>query len=785
MRKSRTKFMRHTGIFSIRFIHVVLLSWFFFAISSHAQTLEQIAALKAAAGSSGESTTSSSQLQRVLPNITSPQNALPPVSPRSDIGADDLAMRQAPVQQIQKPKIEQPNQFQRFVQAATGKLLPLFGLNLFENPQAYVVDTAAPAPDEYLLGPGDEVRVQIWGAVDFVGKHMLDRNGQINLPKVGNISLAGVRVKDLESTLKKHVAATYSNFTLNASLGRLRGITVYVVGHAKMPGTYNLSSPSTLINAVFASGGPSVNGSMRKIELKRANQVVTTLDLYDFIANGDKSKDAALQPGDVIGIAPAGPRIALTGATDHGAIYEIKAGTTVKDILTLGGGLPSLSRPQIAQLERLNAVNENNPRLVQQIKLDNLGQATSLMDGDVLTLLQLNEAFQNDVTLRGNVAMPLRYAHKPGMRIADLIPEPNALVQPDYYKKKNILVQFNKVDTTTDDRVLNEVKNLLEEINWEYAVVERLNLKEIRTDLLPFNLARALRDKNPKDNLELQPGDMVTIFGIKDVPVPIEKRNRYINVAGEVKVPGIYQVGPDETLPQVIERAGGLTKQAYAFGSIFSRESSRKQQQVNLTQALRLAEADLANQSSTMAQNTTASEGTLLQVQLTTQKNLLERMKRLKASGRVALEMDPIKPVFPSLSLEDGDVLMVPNRPDFVAVFGAVQTETSFIWRKNLTVADYLDKSGVNRYADLESAMIIRADGTVLVNDAARSFIGWGNRGFMSNTLNPGDSVFVPEQIDRRNSYTAFIQGAKDWTQLFYQFGLGAAAVKTLRSSTP
>ena len=237
------------------------------------------------------------------------------------------------VKEVRTPRPQTPSQFQRFVQGSTGTMLSHFGSTLFDNPQAYAIDAAAPAPSEYVLGPGDQVRIQIWGSTDYSGSQTLDRNGQISLPKIGTIQLNGVQVKDLEATLRRSVATVFTNVTVNASLGKLRGITVYVVGQARQPGTYNLSSLSTLVNAVFASGGPGVNGSMRAIELKRGGKTVTTLDLYDFIAQGDKSKDASLQPGDVIMIPPAGPRVAVTGATDHDAIYELKTSTTLQDVL--------------------------------------------------------------------------------------------------------------------------------------------------------------------------------------------------------------------------------------------------------------------------------------------------------------------------------------------------------------------------------------------------------------------------------------------------------------------
>ena len=145
-----------------------------------------------------------------------------------------------------------PSQFQRFVQESTGRLLPMYGRDLFDAPQAYAADSAAPAPDNYLLGPGDEVRLQVWGPVDFNTSLKIDRNGQVNIPKVGVVTLAGVAVRDLEKTLQSHLGKVFTNFQANATLGRLRGIQVYVVGQAQQPGTFHLSSLSTLVNALFA-----------------------------------------------------------------------------------------------------------------------------------------------------------------------------------------------------------------------------------------------------------------------------------------------------------------------------------------------------------------------------------------------------------------------------------------------------------------------------------------------------------------------------------------------------
>jgi hypothetical protein len=331
--------------------------------------------------------------------------------------------------------------------------------------------------------------------------------------------------------------------------------------------------------------------------------------------------------------------------------------------------------------------------------------------------------------------------------------------------------------------VVNDVKTQLTEINWDYASIERLDPKAVKTILIPFNLGKAIKDKDPAHNIELMPGDVVTIFGVDDIPVPLEKRTQFVRLGGEVKVPGIYQLSPGETLPQLLQRAGGLSRDAYLYGTVFSRESTRVQQQDNLNQAVRRMEAQITAEAATSLQNVYDPEKAgNVQAQLAGQRMMLERLRGLKASGRIALEMDVNRPELPPLALQDGDSITVPSKPSFVAVFGAVQAENSFIHRDTATVGDYIDKAGPTREADLQAAMLIRSDGTVLANRAQRSWIGLGNTGFMGTRLQPGDSIFIPEVLDRRTAYTQFIQGAKDWTAILYQFGIGAAAFKTLRN---
>jgi len=334
------------------------------------------------------------------------------------------------------------NQFRSFVQETTGQTLPLYGYNLFGN-NSFPAVGDVPVPANYMIGPGDEINLRIWGTIDLALNLTVDRHGQITVPRAGPLTVAGIRSDQLEARLKNHIARVFKNFELNATLGRLRSIQVFVVGQARKPGVFTVSSMSTLISALFVSGGPAATGSMRQIRLVRGGKTESTLDLYKFIHSGDTSADVRLLPGDVIVIPPAGPRVALLGALDNPAIYELtQKEEPLSAVLAFSGGLQILTTPNKALIERINLVPGQASRLVEDRPLNAVGLASSVRDGDVITLFKISPEFGNAVTLRGNVAAPLRYSYRPGMRVSDLIPDVSALIQADYYNRKNILVQY-------------------------------------------------------------------------------------------------------------------------------------------------------------------------------------------------------------------------------------------------------------------------------------------------------------------------------------------------------
>jgi protein involved in polysaccharide export with SLBB domain len=285
------------------------------------------------------------------------------------------------------------SEFQKFIADNTGKVLPIFGAEFFANaPSTFAPILNSPVPSDYPLGPGDELMIRGWGTIDIDYRATIDRNGTINIPTVGSVVLAGVKAGDAENVVRAAIARLYKGVTVSVNFGQLRAITVYVVGQASRPGTYTVSSLSTLVTALFASGGPNANGSMRRVQVKRGGKVAAELDLYAFIGKGDKSGDIKLLDGDTIYIPPAGGFTALVGKVNSPAIYELKNGSdTIESLLDVAGGLPVVADPRRAFLERIDP-STNHPRTVEQFALEGQSLKRALKNGDVLNVTSISRS---------------------------------------------------------------------------------------------------------------------------------------------------------------------------------------------------------------------------------------------------------------------------------------------------------------------------------------------------------------------------------------------------------
>lgn len=678
------------------------------------------------------------------------------------------------------------SEFQKFLFENTGKNLPIFGSEFFANtPSTFAPILNSPVPADYLLGPGDELLIRAWGSIDIDFRATIDRNGTVTIPTVGAVVLGGVKAGEAEDVVRGAIGRLYKGVTLSVNFGQLRAITVYVVGQASRPGTYTVSSLSTLVTALFASGGPNANGSMRRVQVKRAGKVVAELDLYAFIAKGDKSADIKLQDGDAIYIPAAGGYVALTGKVNSPAIYELRtAKDTVESVLDFAGGLPIVADPRRAFLERVDPT-KSQPRSVEQFALSGEGLKKPLKNGDVLNITSITPDFSNAVVLRGNVDQPVRAPFKSGMRISDLIPNRDFLMSRASVQRQNSTLEQS--DTANVANIASRIGSLVEEINWDYAVVERVNRNDLTVSLIPFKLGKVFEDPSSVENVQLQPGDTVTIFSQQDVLVPLDKRRVFVRVEGEVNVPGVYQMTPGENLQALLARAGGTTPNAYLFGTEFYREQVRKDQERNLDKVASRLESQLRSEQTRNTANSHAAnavDAQLAEIQrqaeLRNAQETIARFRQMKPTGRIAFGL-PTEGIssasLPALKLENGDKLVVPSKPDFVHVFGAVNAESSAIWRQSTTVDKYLKGAGVTADADLENVFIIRADGSIVGADSG----SWFSRGVGSVSAMPGDTIVVPEKLDKSTAWSRFTVGVREWTQILANFGLGAAAIKVLK----
>lgn len=677
--------------------------------------------------------------------------------------------------------------FQRFVWESTGQAIPLFGSQFFDKGGAEYAPLAnAPVAADHPLGPGDEVLIRGWGTIDIDYRANVDRNGMITIPSIGSMVLGGVRASEAETVVRNAVNRLYKGVTLNVSVGRLRSITVYVVGQAINPGTYTISSTSSLVSGLFASGGPNATGSMRHVQVRRGGKTVADFDLYAFIAKGDKSADVRLLDGDTIYIPPAVGYAALVGTVNNPAIYELKnSRETVGSLLDLAGGMPVLADPRRVFLERIDPRNAR-PRTVEEFALDAQGMRRTLKSGDLLNLTSITPDFANAVVLRGNVDHAIRAPFKPGMRVGDLIPSREMLITRDSIKRQNgTLLDKRKADGDRSATIAAEIGSLINEINWDYAVVERINRSDLSVSLLPFNLGNVFSNPSGRDNLQLQPGDTVTIFSAQDVAVPMEKRRIFVRVEGEVNVPGVYQMSGGDTVQTLVQRAGGPTANAYLFGTAFYRDQVRKEQERNLEKAAARLEAQMRNAQSKAVANAGAGIDAVTlaarrEAELASAREAIARLRQLQPSGRIAFGLDPRETSFsrlPQLKLENGDRLLIPAKVEFVHVFGAVNAESSPLWKPNGRVADYLKVVGLTPDADEDNIFILRVDGSVVSRESGNWMFG----GFGGVLVMPGDSIVVPEKFDKETGWTKFVQGTREWAQIFANFGLGAAAIKTLR----
>jgi polysaccharide biosynthesis/export protein len=467
--------------------------------------------------------------QGTTPGIfTAPTTGQPPSAPAAP-EPGEAATAPAPL----PPAREELSPIERLVAGNTldpNALLRQFGYDLFTRvPTTFAPVTDVPVGPDYVIGPGDNLNILLWGGVQEGYQVEVNRNGSVALPRLGVVQVWGLTLDQVQRLLQQRFSEFYADFRMAVTLGKLRTILVYVVGEVRQPGAYTVSSLSTVINALFASGGPTKNGSLRRIQLVRQGRQIHTLDLYDLLLQGNKSQDTTLQSGDTILVPLIGPVAGVAGNVKRPAIYELDPGTTLQRLLELAGGVTALGYLQRVQVERPVA---NERRIVVDVDLSaprpkaaptDLWK-TRIADGDLVRIFAILTALENSVQLEGHTLRPGRYELKPGMRLRD---------------------------------VLTSYTVLLPEPYLEYGEIVRYIGADLRRTVVPFNLGNLLAG-DPAQNPALHPQDIVRVFARADFVDPPQVR-----ISGLVHRPGFYLLTEGMRVGDLVFRAGNVLKFAY------------------------------------------------------------------------------------------------------------------------------------------------------------------------------------------------------------------------------
>ncbi|MDA0707406.1 MAG: SLBB domain-containing protein [Proteobacteria bacterium] len=718
-----------------------------------------------------------------------------------------------------------------------------FGYDIFEpNEASFDPPMTGPVPPDYVLGPGDTVRVQLFGNVNGIYEFAVTRDGILNLPEIGPVTVAGLPFSEFRADVNRRVQEMLIGTQVSVTMGELRTIRIFVLGDVNRPGSYVVDSLATISSALYRSGGISRVGSLRYIQLKRSGQVVARLDLYDLLLRGDTSGDSRLQPGDVIFVPAIGPQVSVAGAVNRPAIYETLGKASVSDIITMAGGLQPDAYPDGARIERIEAGEQ---RIVVSIDADSQeGRAAALKAGDLLLIPRVLPDFEDVVTLTGHVHRPGPYQWRSGMRLNDLIEsalelKPGAdtgyiLIRREDPRNRtvsvvsanlgaalanpaspaNIALQprdtahvfsmvfgrqrviepileelqlqsrfgepYGEVSISGNvkapgtfpfetgmrvDDLIRAGGGLAEQAYSLHAEVARyavVNNEYRSSEVIDIDLDAVLRGDDAA-NLVLQEHDNLRISRVPDWDALTTVR-----LEGEIKFPGDYRVRKGETLREVLERAGGLTDEAFPEGAIFLREELREREQDQIDLLAQRLEADLTSLSLEESQTTGAET-------LSMGKTLLAQLRATEAVGRLVIDLEDIahggdnRDLIGAIELREGDRLLVPKGSQAVTVIGQTQQNASHLHRPGLTQQDYIELSGgLTRRADKKLIYVVRASGAIVANNRS-SWLGRGK----GTEIRPGDTIVVPLEIDR-------IRPLELWTsvtQILYQAAIAVTAV--------
>lgn len=652
-----------------------------------------------------------------------------------------------------------------------------FGLDLFRSGGQTETPVDIATASDYILGPGDNVIVYLWGRVEKEYNLVLDREGKVVIPRVGEIVAWGLSMDQFTTRVKHRLTTVYSEFDLTVSLGKIRSIRIFITGEVNNPGAYNVPSLTSLFNAMYLAGGPNLRGSLRNIRLMRNGTCIKEIDLYQFLLNGENAADIRLQTGDLIFVPVAEHRVAIRGEVKREAWYELTGVETASDLLKLAGGGTALAYLERVMLERVSGQHEWE---VVDLDLTSTDPDSSnelcLKDGDRLTVYSIFQAHNNMVAINGLVKHPGHYELTDSTKLSDLVklgelqPYDVHLERANLFRRYSdnrveiIPVDLNAImagDSTGDiklfDRDSLHVYSIQElhrerhvyidgEVNkpGEFPLYDQMTVADViflagsytrRANKLEVEVARvdSMGDVSLMYLPMSDPNSLTTLLQ-EDDHLFIRQVSRWkidhtIEITGEVMYPGFYTLSHDEeTLYDILTRVGGFTPNAFATGLVLERESIGISLKRLRIPSLLARSQPIVRDS---AGNIILSETFDYDPSLVTR--VVLDMDRILMTG--GLEAD--------ILLQPNDRIFVPQIPSGISVMGAVGANGTFQFKRAAKVKDYVKRAGdFTRQSDKKKTQLIRANGEV-----------YSGGGTLKQEVRLGDVIVVPSKIIReRNS---------------------------------
>jgi|GEM_PF-1684340 protein involved in polysaccharide export with SLBB domain len=678
------------------------------------------------------------------------------------------------------------------VGGGTAKPVKQFGYDIFRKTvgSQFALTSSLPIGPDYRINPGDKLLVTIWGNVNDTFALIVDERGVITLPKVGVVEVAGNTLAEAKDIIYKRLANVFIvDFNIDLTIKEIGPIKVYLLGDFVKPGAYTLTAINTLYDAIFIGGGPTKDGSLRKVELVRNGWTIKTVDLYDFVLTGSKKNDITLQTGDVVRIPPIGRVVAIGGNVRRPAIYELKSKTELSDFVGLAGGVTPTSYLQRVQIERqkqnqfetaldINYADYLKVRKVKPIYLE---------DRDLISILSIDSTIRNVVYLNGNVVRPGRYELEPNMRLMDLVVKADGLSPNTYMERAQIyrltlpdmkptilaidlnqmkagdprhnpeLKEFDRVRVYAKTELEGEPKVYISgEINDNDSIsplVKNMRVSDLiyqaggvkasaylekaelaRTDnkqqivFYSLDLRKILTQKDENEDLLLKKGDYLFIRRIPDFDTNIT-----VSLAGEVEFPGKYIIYKGERLSSIIARAGGYTSNAFLDGAVFTREQVRERQEHDQQKIKKELAENRLIELAQIPYGLPTDEAVYRAKMIEQKYNAAMADLQTEVPGRVLIDLPRLSAGnSQDIILQKGDYLFIPEKRIGVIVLGNVFSPGTILYERSKSIDDYIRACGGGLDdADLGAVRILHANGVMEKR-------GWGVG------VRPGDTIFVP-----------------------------------------